>query len=486
MLGSCSATRQASSVAHINSNYQRVEAAREVVSSLHRVCDDASLHYAVIKGFALSEIVYGSPYARALGDIDILIDRESAYQMHEELGKLGYFQKAPSSADQTATKARAYAALYAVLPSEHSTPFPVERFRDSGKYLKYGNPYNAEAPAVELHYSLPQMSAYFSSRLLRKRYAIETRKEYYYTLQPIESFLLLLANTYENSESLVSNLWAFDFKLRDYVDLKCFFERYRQELDWTRVEAMIREAGIAQQAAVVLSDLGEILGEDITEGCLSSVCPQPSKWGMSLLMRMLNHIECRKNALRIIRKKWAIDTSERTIPVFRENDSPAIDSFLGCGNQSDILFLLSSTDTAFIITWQFADANTDSLDSLLLQAEFVPLVERLSYTSYKSQLFLRGGVFVALGHSTQRYRPAACIQDNAARLKYELLVIDGRQSVKVEVPFDELGCESLPESGSFCVRFGIYSHHYANFYHEYSLNSDNYKLHLLDTSMSRG
>jgi len=122
----------------------------------------------------------------------------------------------------------------------------------------------------------------------------------------------------------------------------------------------------------------------------------------------------------------------------------------------------------------------EGFHSLLLQAEFLPLVEEFGYTSYKAQLFSRGGSLCALGHSTQQCRQAACLKDDSTSLAYEVRRIGGKQAIHVELPYCELGCHRLPKSTLFCARFGVYLHHYANIYHEYSASPDGYRLSLVD------
>lgn len=53
-------------------------------------------------------------------------------------------------------------------------------------------------------------------------------------------FITLLINTYENSESLYSNLYDNCIILRDYVDLKKFFDKYSDNEMWNEIEALIK------------------------------------------------------------------------------------------------------------------------------------------------------------------------------------------------------------------------------------------------------
>lgn len=83
----------------------------------------SNIRYAVVKGDVLSQQIYGTPYKRFSGDIDILIDKNNVAFLENELAKLGFEQKVSMNCEGD-RRNRILCMMY----SHQIPPFHKEKF----------------------------------------------------------------------------------------------------------------------------------------------------------------------------------------------------------------------------------------------------------------------------------------------------------------------------------------------------------------------
>ena len=83
----------------------------------------SSIRYAVIKGEALSQQIYGVPDRRRSSDIDILIDKKNVKFLEEQLHKLGFEQKLPEDSAEIRRNRVLCMAYSHQIPSYHKDKF---------------------------------------------------------------------------------------------------------------------------------------------------------------------------------------------------------------------------------------------------------------------------------------------------------------------------------------------------------------------------
>lgn len=79
----------------------------------------SSINYAVVKGEALSQQIYGVPNRRKSGDIDILIDKSNVRLLENELGLLGFAQRLPEDPNEVRRNRVLCVAYSHQIPSYH-------------------------------------------------------------------------------------------------------------------------------------------------------------------------------------------------------------------------------------------------------------------------------------------------------------------------------------------------------------------------------
>jgi hypothetical protein len=291
----------------------------------------------------------------------------------------------------------------------------------------------------------------------------------YTTLNVEHTFILLLTNTFENSESFFSNTYDFGAVLRDYVDLRFFFDKYKGTLDWTGVENSIEGFGIHDIAETVMGNLRKVYGRDVTFGCLPSVKPAESEWGLGILERMRDADLCRGITIKAMRKRWLAEGSHSVCPVseIRAGDAPEIclDDFK-CASPSNALFNIAYTRDSFVLTWALPPIFYERKVSYLCQFKFFPLTDALAYTSYMVNFCSYNGVYKAYGRSTMRHRQGAVSAEAGTLLLVSRFSCGDKRILRTSLPFAELGMKDIPENGSLCVAAEIYKNHYGNIYHK--------------------
>lgn len=196
----------------------------------YRIIEELNSHglgysYVVIKGIALNRILYREDRIRSFNDLDILISQSDAQRFHDILNSIGYFQTMGPTSTNKSNNSRAFLAFYSKKISEQAhAPFPIKTHQDKVEYKAY---VRENSITIEVHDGFHYIPQELCFQMLENREILKgiSGEPSYKTLSLEHSFLSLIANAYENSESFYSNSYDYGIKkmiISTYrVSLKC-------------------------------------------------------------------------------------------------------------------------------------------------------------------------------------------------------------------------------------------------------------------------
>lgn len=195
-----------------NEYLNQVEMYEKELNRVFKYFNENGLSGVVIKGIALSKIIYGNYYSRRFGDIDLLFDEYNMEKADKLLRDLGYIQYNDFIYNQLLDK-------------------PLLKL----SYLHEYFPYRKGVSEAKINNVFIEVSKNLHSRLCNKKYIsqmIENRVKVneYYTLCLEDTFIELIENTYEDvfSDYAMSVGTA---NLRNYLDLLMFMKKFKFSTD---------------------------------------------------------------------------------------------------------------------------------------------------------------------------------------------------------------------------------------------------------------
>lgn len=378
----------------------------ETCESLAHATASLGLSTIVIKGLSFEKCIYGNRGMRDVGDIDILVLPQDAASLHKALLDMGYRQRTgPASVG-----AKGSSALAAICASQGGfgqgpSESPVRRHPRKAEYSPYVKP---GCPTIEMHdgfYGMPK--SYVYSLAVRAKDG-----EGGFLLDPYANFALLIANTYENSESFYSNAFDYGIVLRDYADLHHFFLAYENVLDWNRVTSLIESLNMSDALAVVLGNYRLIYTEEAYDLGLKHVGSLPSKWGRNILERMGDENLARQAAHALFRKNLKIVAAKRPLTL-----STSLATTVKPEYPRNLVVLtclqISKGDDTLGALWTVPCGALN--DTRLFQIGFYPLDGEADYLLLKVDLGIYNGEIRAYAHTTQRYLCGAAVKKKTNR-----------------------------------------------------------------------
>ena len=450
---------------------------RSLISELKRITKPAGIPCTIIKGLGLNNHIYGSNPVRTFGDLDILVRKEDTFELNRILNNSGFFQNigVTSVPAATSTYARAFLAAHArdVKKTYRALPFPVKSQRNKPEYFPY---VRKGMPSIEVHDGLYFLSEANVKKMLESTIRVTDDVCSFTTLNAEYTFILLLINTFENSESFYSNTYDFGATLRDYVDLRFFFETYKNRLDWTTVAEIIQEFSMCTISGTVLGNLHKVYGRDVTSGSLSSIVPLESEWGVSILERIQDPDLSRRAALSVMQKRWFNKGVASPINVCKAEKKISLETCHRCLHIENICFNIEYTPDSFILTWVVPpDMQKDGGD-LLYQFTFFSLTDQVDYTSYKVDISYYDGECKSYGRSTKRCRHNALKKESTASFPVTIRSCGDMCIFQTALPFSELGMAFPCMNQSFCVSADVYRRHFEEIYYQISATSPDMSL----------
>ena len=164
--------------------------------------DSEHISYAVIKGFTLSQLIYGDPYARAFGDIDFLVSEKDLVRACKIITQLGYTEK----------NIQKTIAL---------SDFAIDYYFFSDQEKKFTKDYKA---LVELKTTISFVTTKEVEQALTNKRAYEINDHNFWSFSMSDIAILFIENIYEN----FFGEWGIisECSLRDIVDLYRFIHKY--------------------------------------------------------------------------------------------------------------------------------------------------------------------------------------------------------------------------------------------------------------------
>jgi hypothetical protein len=414
---------------------------------------EINVKLAVIKGIAFEKCIYDGIEMRDQGDIDLLIDSKDAIELHKVLIRMGYQQRiGPSSSGSS----KAIVAICAMQDKESNdtSSAPIRRHPLKKEYAPYIKP---ECPTIEVHDGFYGLSQEYTHSLIEK-----ASNENNLLLDPITNFILLIANTYENSESFYSNAFDQGIVLRDYIDLRQFFIKYNNQLDWTKIEQIIDSLGMNAKLGTVLENLEAIYGNSADCGCLPQIMRLQNMWGIDVVERMCNTDIAKHAAVMKFRENLRLVAKSQCLPIISQ-----VRSVLNtpCHHiKSEIAgFQMNYTDNLLTVIWSIEDSYID--ERFLFQVSIFPLTGEKSPLAYKIDFGLYDGKMKAYGHCTKRLMSMAAVKRKTIHeLPFEYRKYDNHINVVIKANLSKLGLIISLSEAEMAISAGIYKKNYGNIF----------------------
>lgn len=251
------------------------------LESLGGFCDLAhenDLRFITFKGIPLSLSIYDNIYTRQANDIDILVSDDDLSKADFVARSAGFLQPA----DHVVSYENKDELLYA--------PYPFKRRQHDIQVSPYYRFAEGFSVKMEIHTGLRFGNGKEAAERLYWRTRLVTAENTpIETFDPEITFLILLANACDNSESIFSNQLPDKVILRDYVDLHYFLEKHKDKICWANVKSVLIENNLTSIAAQAIGSLSELFEEDasLLKSKLS-IEDTPSIWEYSLLERVFH------------------------------------------------------------------------------------------------------------------------------------------------------------------------------------------------------
>lgn len=235
--------------------YKNKSRARSQIAALNQIkqeSDREGLRFILFKGLSLSSLGYEHLEDRQTGDIDILVAHNDLSRCDYVLKAAGFKQLADSSGSFSGDIGMERARQAG---DEKFNAYPIKR-KTHGIQLA---PYFSDVLGVriEAHDGFHGISKDKMQRLLwmtreTKIGPVEVR-----ALNELGTFLVLIANAYENSESVYASFDG-ELNLRDYIDLDMFFQNAGKDLIAGSLLGIVEEFDLSEALPVVLSNYHDV------------------------------------------------------------------------------------------------------------------------------------------------------------------------------------------------------------------------------------
>lgn len=354
--------------AHLQKMRLRVESLKRFDAESKKL----DLRYVLFKGMADSSTLYGDPFVRDSGDIDILVDPDDLPKADYAARCAGWVQ--PAEAFRVRRVLDNCAAGAQNLLKE-SCPYLLR----SSRFLPHvTNHYyvheNSQVDSMEIHDRFHGLGSEACSSLLWSAVPMEIGELEFCAFPPIAGFVLSALSLYEDSESVRSNTFSGgDLGLKTCEDLHYWIMLLEQESLYEEAKALIASLGVSRKVAVSLSALLELHPEDLTRiGLLGRT--EKSAWRSSYLERSLNPAARACEAVELLRER-VLGSSDLQV-VFAASKWSCLQFLPSYGSclRSPFLFALennSTDDVCCALEWSLPLACFNAADSLVFQAVVV-------------------------------------------------------------------------------------------------------------------
>ena len=436
-------TRSHNALALRDSQKQRHEAILGALEKLSVQTNNA-MGYAVIKGLSFERSIYGTELRRDTNDIDILVHPADIALMHETLLSMGYQQQTgPSSLSSIDTPARALAVIRASqnardLPANE----PVRRHPFKGELSPY---VKLHSPTIEIHDSFLNLPRQYLEHLI----ASAGSSKLHLLTDPLDTLVLLIVTTYDNSESLFSNCFDYSICLRDYYDLSSLLRNHKGNLSPQTIKGKITSLGLERKTQKIVNNLDCIdhAYDDDALACNPSANRSDTDKRHSIINRVISSSAARQYGLEALRSELLRISQHRQTGVISSKIDPDFQ------NRTFAVFEKAENDV--IAKLYFPDSALGNNE--LIQLAIYPLANDSDSVAFKIDVTKDNDKCKVCARASKRLLSGATLQKEGSEL-YPTSITHPCESNSWNIAV------TLPFVTPFCAELNRYAHHHSNVY----------------------
>lgn len=241
--------------------YKNKSRARSQIAALNQIkqeSDREGLRFILFKGLSLSTSGYEHLEDRQTGDIDILVDHNDLSRCDYVLKMAGFRQLADSSSSFSDDIGMERAKQTS---NEKFHVYPIKRKTHGIQLAPYFS--NLLSVRVEAHDGFHGIPKDKMQRLLWMTREMKIGPVEVRVLNELGTFLILIANACENSESVYASFDG-ELNLRDYIDLDMFFQNAGKNLTARSLLEAVEEFDLSEALPIVLSNYHDVFPDKAT------------------------------------------------------------------------------------------------------------------------------------------------------------------------------------------------------------------------------
>lgn len=360
---------------------------REHLAALKRIstcAEPEGLRFVVVKGLSHAAICRGSLLSRQTGDIDLLVDTADIARCDHVLRKVGFRQPANPSKTIAQNYASSQAEQYLAGPQR---PYPTRPKVHSDQLHPYYA--NDMLVKVEVHDGLHYIPQDMIRHLLWTTQMTKMGPMQIRVLREPALLLVLIANTFQNSENIHAKFDG-EANLRDYIDLRCFFERFRNQVIYQQAAELIIQSKLVDEIWQVLSNYRELFPACQTP--LDELLPSSRKVTQErpFLERLFNKPAVHSDAI--------TETKSAILPMNSKANGPG--SYIVAGKwtilENDfslpIEYMVSVSKCSISLSWRLPPNLDSDLGFLAFQFGLIPKVHTRSFETLIAFSFGESGL----------------------------------------------------------------------------------------------
>lgn len=234
----------------LNNRRDKKRCQLEYLKIIKREFEKQKIDFVIIKGFAISALVYEDMYQRDFSDCDLIVDIKNFKKVNEIMKELGYHSNLGNG--------------------DIPDLLPLECYE-----LEYFKEY---APGMEMCVEIKLGTSSIKNvdiikKFLENKIELNINGENYNSFSLNDTFILLCTNTYCNFE-----LEFAVARIRDLIDIKLFYEKYREVLDWEYIMNFASENEQTHQLFAVLNLINYYYNNTFSEECVNGFAIEKIKY----------------------------------------------------------------------------------------------------------------------------------------------------------------------------------------------------------------
>jgi hypothetical protein len=207
--------------------------------------------YILMKGMPLSKQIYNDCFVRISSDIDMLVDEDKMKMAYTLLNKMGYRQHVYFDKDRNLFTIDKNSSIYGNLDHEIKC---IKKLR-----IK-------DFAGVEIQKATTAIPFQYIEDFKKNTIEMRINNLSIKTTNVLYSFLHLIANAYENSETIMGTLRNCGIK--DYFDLMISLQKYHDTFDWSQISDLAEKYRIKHMFLAVFLNCRDLFGDDLINDTL--------------------------------------------------------------------------------------------------------------------------------------------------------------------------------------------------------------------------